>query len=101
MQPVMALAARNRVIPQGENMAAYIVQPGDTLGTISKKLYGTPQRWMELAHLNQLGNGSLIYPKEIIFYINDRSNLGHQTQTEAEGQALVSPEATVLAKDLR
>jgi len=52
-------------------MSSYEVMPGDTLGTISKKIYGTPGRWMELAHLNHLGNGSLIYPKEILFYIKD------------------------------
>jgi nucleoid-associated protein YgaU len=50
--------------------------PGDTLGSISKKLYGTPGRWMELAHLNHLGNGSLIYPKEILFYIKDSQVIG-------------------------
>lgn len=56
---------------QGSGMSSYEVMPGDTLGTISKKIYGTPGRWMELAHLNHLGNGSLIFPKEILFYIKD------------------------------
>ena len=66
--PLKSMAAKN--------LGAYTVQAGDTLGTISKALYGTPQRWMELAHVNQLGNGSLIYPKEIIFYIKDSQTLG-------------------------
>jgi nucleoid-associated protein YgaU len=65
--------------PHGSAMNTYEVVPGDTLGTISRKIYGTPGRWMELAHLNHLGNGSLIYPKEILFYIKDSQVIGqHQ-----------------------
>jgi hypothetical protein len=62
---------RSGALAMNNGMSSYEVMPGDTLGTISKKLYGTTGRWMELAHLNQLGNGSLIYPKEILFYIKD------------------------------
>jgi nucleoid-associated protein YgaU len=58
------------------SMSSYEVMAGDTLGTISKKLYGTVDRWMELAHLNNLGNGSLIFPKEILFYVKDAQILG-------------------------
>ncbi len=74
--PVMAMAAKRGPRANTENLGSYIVQAGDTLGTISKKIYGSPQRWMELAHLNQLGNGSLIYPKELIFYVKDPQTLG-------------------------
>ncbi|HET9237691.1 MAG TPA: LysM domain-containing protein [Oligoflexus sp.] len=73
-QATVGLQARSLVpvgSPVGSAMNTYEVVPGDTLGTISKKIYGTPGRWMELAHLNHLGNGSLIYPKEILFYIRD------------------------------
>jgi nucleoid-associated protein YgaU len=80
--PTAGLQARSPVSfgsPRGSAMNTYEVVPGDTLGTISKKIYGTPGRWMELAHLNQLGNGSLIYPKEILFYIKDAQVVGqHQ-----------------------
>ncbi len=58
------------------SMSSYEVVAGDTLGTISRKLYGTADRWMELAHLNNLGNGSLIYPKEILFYVKDPQIVG-------------------------
>jgi hypothetical protein len=79
--PTVALQARVGVPKSGalamnNAMSSYEVMPGDTLGTISKKLYGTPGRWMELAHLNHLGNGSLIYPKEILFYIKDSQVIG-------------------------
>lgn len=74
--PRTGLMARAGVPPVGSAMNTYEVAPGDTLGTISKKIYGTPGRWMELAHLNHLGNGSLIYPKEILFYIKDSQVIG-------------------------
>lgn len=77
--PSAGLLARTGVPsgnPVGTAMNTYEVVPGDTLGTISKKIYGSPGRWMELAHLNHLGNGSLIYPKEILFYIKDSQVIG-------------------------
>jgi nucleoid-associated protein YgaU len=60
-------------ITNRENMGSYIVQPGDTLSTISVKIYGTSGRWMELAHLNRLGNGSVIFPNELILYVPDKA----------------------------
>jgi nucleoid-associated protein YgaU len=74
--PRTGLLARAGASPVGSAMNTYEVVPGDTLGTISKKIYGTPGRWMELAHLNHLGNGSLIYPKEILFYIKESQVIG-------------------------
>jgi len=56
-----------------EGMGSYIVQPGDTLSTISVRVYGTSSRWMELAHLNRLGNGSVIFPNELILYVPDQA----------------------------
>lgn len=60
-------------IANRENMGSYIVQPGDTLSVISVKIYGTSSRWMELAHLNRLGNGSVIFPNELILYVPDKA----------------------------
>lgn len=39
----------------------YLVQDGDTLGLISEKLFGSKNRWRELAELNSLENPNLIY----------------------------------------
>ncbi len=76
LQARAGLPPRGPQIPLNASMSSYEVAPGDTLGTISRKLYGTPGRWMELAHLNNLGNGSLIYPKEILFYVKDPQIVG-------------------------
>ncbi len=70
----MSLAARAKpgTVKPREGMGTYIVRPGDTLSVISVHIYGTSGRWMELAHLNRLGNGSIIFPKELILYIPDK-----------------------------
>lgn len=74
---MMSLSARSDrgtgPIANRESMDGYIVQPGDTLSVISVKIYGTSSRWMELAHLNRLGNGSVIFPNELILYIPDKA----------------------------
>ncbi|WP_141732577.1 LysM peptidoglycan-binding domain-containing protein [Oligoflexus tunisiensis] len=74
---MMSLSARSGrgagKIANRENMGSYIVQPGDTLSTISMKIYGTSGRWMEIAHLNRLGDGSVIFPKELILYVPDQA----------------------------
>lgn len=40
----------------------YIVQPGDSLSMISKKLYGDFSRVDEIAAMNKIRNADLIYP---------------------------------------
>jgi nucleoid-associated protein YgaU len=74
---MMSLSARSGrgagPIANRESMGSYIVQPGDTLSVISTKIYGTSSRWMELAHLNRLGNGSVIFPNELILYVPDKA----------------------------
>jgi hypothetical protein len=74
---IMSFSARSGTgagkIANRENMGSYIVQPGDTLSTISMKIYGSIGRWKELAHLNRLGDGSVIFPKELILYVPDQA----------------------------
>ncbi len=67
----MRLSARSGPAPgvSTEGMGTYIVRPGDSLSLISLHIYGTTSRWMELAVLNRLGNGSIIFPKELILYV--------------------------------
>ncbi len=66
--PIMALSARSLPTKDSSGFSSYKVQAGDTLGSIARKIYGTSQRWLELAYINQLGDGSLIFPNELIFY---------------------------------
>ncbi len=41
---------------------AYIVEPGDTLGTISKKVFGNSNRWQDIANHSNLQNPNMIFP---------------------------------------
>ncbi|MCX6129465.1 MAG: LysM peptidoglycan-binding domain-containing protein [Proteobacteria bacterium] len=66
--PAMAMAAKPSPDLKLEDMGSYVVKPGDSLSNISVAIYGVSNRWMELAHLNRLGDGSIIFPKEIILY---------------------------------
>ncbi len=44
----------------------YIVQPGDTLGKISLKLFNTVHKWQNLAQLNDLKNPNVLHPGDAI-----------------------------------
>lgn len=44
------------------NSGVYVIQAGDSLGKISTKIYGTAQRWMELAQANNISDPRKIFP---------------------------------------
>ncbi len=44
------------VEPAFEDYQKYVVQPGDSLGKISGKIFGTSTRWKEIAELNTINN---------------------------------------------
>lgn len=46
----------------------YVIEPGDTLATISKKIYGSTKRWQELADINGLTNANRIFAGDVIRY---------------------------------
>jgi nucleoid-associated protein YgaU len=44
------------VEPSFDDFQKYVVQPGDSLGKISSKIFGTSSRWKEIAELNTINN---------------------------------------------
>jgi len=44
----------------------YVVQPGDTLAHISRRVYGDSSRWRELAASNNIANPRRIFPGDVI-----------------------------------
>jgi nucleoid-associated protein YgaU len=46
----------------------YIVQKGDTLAKIAKKIYGDMNRWSEIKDLSALHNPNRIYPGDVVYY---------------------------------
>jgi|GEM_PF-1248048 len=55
---------KEKVKPEVETENVYIIQPGDTLISISEKKYGTYKRWIDIFRLNRkvLKKPSEIYP---------------------------------------
>lgn len=58
-------------LPEIGSKMAYVVEQGDTLGKISRKIYGTPSRWNELASLSGITNPSRIFPGDVVYYTLD------------------------------
>ena len=46
--------------PPVSNDKTYVVQKGDTLFSIAKKLYGDPKRWQDIASLNDITDPSKV-----------------------------------------
>lgn len=58
-------------LPELGSKMAYVVEHGDTLGKISQKIYGTNNRWNELATLSGISNPSRIFPGDLVYYTLD------------------------------
>jgi len=74
------------------NEKLYVVQPGDTLGTISKTLYGTSRQWKSLAELNGLANAARIYPGDAIKYTANETTAAFESRYDGLAKASVTVE---------
>ncbi len=70
----------------------YIVQTGDTLGKIAKKIYGTSFAWKTLARENNITNPNQIYVGDFIHY-----ELNAKSKAFAESYANV-PRSKIIAR---
>lgn len=68
----------------------YIVQPGDTLGTISRVVYGSRKLWRSLASLNNLDENSKIFPGDAIKYNADKNTMSFESEWENLPQSTVT-----------
>jgi len=84
-------------LPEIGSKMAYIVEAGDTLGKISRKIYGTPGRWNELATLSGMANPSRIYPGDLVYYTLDEKAVSFATAYESiqRGTESVQPGDTL------
>jgi nucleoid-associated protein YgaU len=55
-------------LPEDGVRMAYLIQVGDTLASISQKIYGTSSSWRTIASENNLSNPNLIYVGDVIYY---------------------------------
>ncbi len=66
--PVAMGAPAGNGLPEMNSKMPYIVQPGDTLGNIAKKIYGDVSMWRDIKNLSSLQNPSRIYPGDVVYY---------------------------------
>lgn len=72
----------NSSITPGTDEKVYLVQPGDTLGRIARKIYGDPSKWSYLSSLNNITNPNKIYPGDKIVFGLDASSQEFATKYE-------------------
>lgn len=68
-------------------VGTYTVRPGDTLGAISTKLYGTMSQWHALAQLNGLKEPYLLYPGQTLSYSGDAKLAAKASVAATAGKA--------------
>lgn len=86
----------------------YIVQPGDTLSTISQKIYGTSRNWRSLAEANQISEANRIFPGDVIrfdatggsdVYVEAMKSLPQQEYTVVAGDTLAKIAAKTMGQE--
>lgn len=96
--PVLAYGNQTDSSESGD-FGEYVIEPGDTLGSISAKLYGTSGRWQQLAEDNSIDQPERIFPGDIVKYrLNKRAeeyktafeSVTHDTVTVMKGDTLSS-----------
>lgn len=85
--------------PADNSLGVYVVQPGETLGTIAKKIYGSSKKWRQLVELNQLTNVNRIFPgDEIKFQLNRQTSLYAKVVKSLQKKEYKVEEGDTLAK---
>lgn len=69
-------------LPEAGSKMAYIVQKGDTLSKIAKRVFSDMKRWRDLAVASSVKNPNLIYPGDVIFYQLDQTTLAFARKYE-------------------
>jgi nucleoid-associated protein YgaU len=59
----LALAAK---VTKSRESSQYVIEPGDTLATISQKIYGTTKFWLNLAQSNGINDANRIFPGDVL-----------------------------------
>jgi nucleoid-associated protein YgaU len=61
-------------VPEDGARMAYIIQVGDNMAGIARKIYGNSNGWRALAEENNISNPNLIYAGDVIYYsLNSKS----------------------------
>lgn len=97
--PAPAVAEEEPVITDmASGEATYVVQPGDTLASISTAIYGTKSRWQEIAQSNGVSDPNLIFPgDELRFRVDsdNAQNIASKLETLPQSEVTVKPGDTL------
>ncbi|MBF0441082.1 MAG: LysM peptidoglycan-binding domain-containing protein [Oligoflexales bacterium] len=70
-------------LPELGSKMSYIVQKGDNLATIAKKIYGDMSKWKEIANFTGITNPKLIYPGDVVYYQLTEQTMAFATSYES------------------
>lgn len=91
--------ARSPLVQSGDRSdgIVYMVQPGETLGSISRKVFGQADRWQDIASLSGLANPNVIFPGDELMLPKDAQSesFASQVQAEPKVQIVVQPGDTL------
>ncbi len=102
------MAANESRVSTDDMSHVYIVQPGDTLSTISQKIYGTSRNWRSLAEANQISEANRIFPGDVIrfdatggsdVYVETMKSLPQQEYTVVAGDTLAKIAAKTMGQE--
>lgn len=89
-QPEVTLSSPSQgYVPEDGARMAYIIQVGDTMAGISRKIFGNSNNWRTLAEENNIANPGLIYAGDVIYYsLNAKSRSFAQSYETAPRKAV-------------
>lgn len=94
----MAGVAAGAGLPELGSKIPYVVRAGDTLAKISGKIYGSAQRWKEIATLTGLDNPNHIFPGDVIYFQLTQESVGFaQAYLNVNRQEIVVQQGDTLA----
>ena len=70
-------------LPEMGTKMHYVVESGDTLSGIAKKIFGTFDRYTELAEMTGIDNPERIYPGDVIYFQLTPETVAFATEYEA------------------
>jgi nucleoid-associated protein YgaU len=92
-------------LPEEGSLLPYVVQKGDTLANIAKKILGSRSSWVELAKINNLKDPSRIYAGDVVLYRLNGASKTFAARNEVSGRRVVTVEPgetlwTIAAREL-
>lgn len=88
----------NGTLPEMGTQMPYIVERGDTLSVIARRVYGNMGRWQELAQASGVEDVNRIFPGDIVYYTLDQQSAGFAAAYESRGMSMYTVQA---GEDLR